>query len=343
MTSGSSPPPAPDPATTAKLQYQYGLQSSLDQGTMNHPSSYGPNGSSVWTETAPGQYSNTTTLDPMSNGIWREGQGNEAALGNIAGAALTGGAQGYANQFSGGGPAPIQQGVAPAALKEGNLNAGDAQTSVNTDFSKQVQSAQNNEYQGLVSRLNPQYQQAGDQLQSQLAAQGISGGSTAGQIAQDNFARQKNDAYTQAGIAANQAGDTEQNTLFGQSLGAGTFANAGIAQNQTRNLDIRNANNQAIQQGFQNDMGNAQLSNQGRQQGLSEIQGLYGASGGGQMPSTPSTFAPPGVSTTPVNYAGLVQNQYQNQLQNYQIGQQNQSSLLNSGLGLAGTLATAFF
>jgi|ERR1700742_1750223 len=67
-------------------------------------------------------------------------------------------------------------------------------------------------YAQAKSRLDPAWAQQGEQLQSQLAAQGLDPGTDAANNAQGNFARAKNDAYSSAQNNAWQQG------LAGQML-----------------------------------------------------------------------------------------------------------------------------
>lgn len=69
------------------------------------------------------------------------------------------------------------------------------------------QDAANAAYTQATSRLDPQWSQQGQALQSRLAAQGLDPGTEAANNAQGNFDRAKNDAYSSA-----------QNNAFGQGM-----------------------------------------------------------------------------------------------------------------------------
>lgn len=60
------------------------------------------------------------------------------------------------------------------------------------------QDAANAAYSQSTSRLDPQFAQGQEALSAQLAAQGLDPGTQAGQTAQGNFDRSKNDAYSSA-------------------------------------------------------------------------------------------------------------------------------------------------
>jgi hypothetical protein len=65
-----------------------------------------------------------------------------------------------------------------------------------------VQDVQDSAYQGLTSRLDPQWKQNEDDIRTRLANQGIVMGSQAYDNAMRGFNQSKNDAYQQANLAA---------------------------------------------------------------------------------------------------------------------------------------------
>lgn len=143
-----------------------------------------------------------------------------------------------------------------------SLNFGNA-PNVPTDFNAATKQAQDAVYNQATSRLDPQFENAQHDLDSKLANQGVTQGSEAYQRAEDEFSRNKTDAYNQANYSAVGAGNSLQNQLYGQALAgrqqtvgedttAGNFANSGQAQQYS----------QALQ--------NAQFGNQARVQGLTE-------------------------------------------------------------------------
>lgn len=102
-----------------------------------------------------------------------------------------------------------------------------------------VQAAANAAYGTQAQYLDPQWSQAAEQEQSTLANQGLNPDSAAYQNAMQIFGNQQNQAYQGALNAAVTAGDAEQNTLFGQQLQGGEFANT--AQGQAFNQALENA------------------------------------------------------------------------------------------------------
>ena len=75
-------------------------------------------------------------------------------------------------------------------------------------------------YDQMASRLNPQMALQGEQIQTQLANQGLSPGSAAYRQAESQFGRDKNDAYQNAMNNAVQQGLGAQNLTFNQNMQA---------------------------------------------------------------------------------------------------------------------------
>lgn len=75
-------------------------------------------------------------------------------------------------------------------------------------------------YNQATSRLNPQFQQAGNALNANLANQGLDSNSQAARTAQQQFGQQRNDAYGSAMNSAIAQGTAAQQATFGQNLAA---------------------------------------------------------------------------------------------------------------------------
>ena len=172
-------------------------------------------------------------------------------------------------------------------------------------------------YADARQMLDPQWSQAAEQQQAQLTAQGLNPNSAAYQNAMQIFGGQQNQAYDQAMFNAINAGNAEQNTLFGQNLAAGQFANQAQAQQYGENQGLaqfyntaqgqanaQNAasaafNNQSLGQNWQEQYANAQLANQAAQQRfqdqayatqlpINEFTALMGNTQVGMPPSAPA-------------------------------------------------------
>lgn len=260
-------------------------------------------------------------------------------------------------------------GSAPTSPTPGQPNAG-GNASVNPTMaavaSNPVLGTQLATYAQAAQMLNPQWQQAGEQEQAQLTAQGLNPNDAAYQNAMQIFGNQENNAYNQAMYGAINAGDTEQNTLFGQNLGAGQFANAAQQQGYNENLgqaqfantaqaqaNSQNAQaaafqNAALGQNWQEQYQNAQLANQAAQQQFQDqayaqelpINEFNSLMSSGQV-SAPSS-SPAQTAVAPTNVLGAYQMQ-QNTLQNdYNDEVQNNASGLG-GLFNLGSAAMSTF
>lgn len=174
------------------------------------------------------------------------------------------------------------------------------------DFNS-VQDVQNQAYKGFTSRLDPQWDQRGKAMDTQLANQGIAQGSEAYSNAQRDFHQGRNDAYQQANIGAiNTAPQTFQmaNALRSQPLNELNAIRTGA---QVTNPTFNNVPQQATTAGadllgattakYQGDMGayNAQqASGSGMMSGLLGIGGAilggpagsFGAQLGGKLLSS---------------------------------------------------------
>lgn len=92
--------------------------------------------------------------------------------------------------------------------------------------------AVNAAYNQSTSRLDPQFAQAQEQMNAQLAAQGLDPTSQAAQTQQQNFGRQQNDAYQSAMNSAIAGGTAAQQATFGENLQA---YNAPLTQLESMN------------------------------------------------------------------------------------------------------------
>jgi len=213
--------------------------------------------------------------------------------------------------------------------------------------------------ESLYGRIDPQLQRDRQALETRLQDQGIRYGSAAYNQAMDDWNRQSTDArlavtaaggqeqqrmmdmaakragfqnaaqlqqfqeYQQRGMFANQA----QSQDYQQAALRGQFANAGLAQNFARNQAVYGAENQARAQSLAEQYAQ-------RNQPINEISALMS----GSQVKDPSfvTTGRENIATT--DYAGLVNNAFSQNLQNYQIQSNNANQLIG---GLFGAIAGA--
>lgn len=156
--------------------------------------------------------------------------------------------------------------------------------------------------EALLSRLNPQFQRDEEALRTRLQNQGIGFGSEAYNREFERFDQARNDARMQA-------------ILQGANYG-------GVLQDQS----LR-ARNQAIQE--YNAQRNAPLNE-------------YVAITAGQQVQNPAFQSTGYQGTAPVDYAGLLNNQYQGQLNAYNQKVAGQNATQSSLFGLAGSALGGF-
>ena len=231
--------------------------------------------------------------------------------------------------------------------------------------------------EALYGRIDPKLQQDRQALETRLQDQGIRYGSTAYNQAMDDWNRQSTDArlaVTAAGgqeqqrmmeMAAQRAGfqNAAQQQAYTQALGRGTFANQAQAQQFQEMLNAGTFANQAQTQDYQQAALRAQFANSAAAQNMARMQMLYGAQNqqraqslaeqyaqrnqpineisalmSGSQVKDPS-FVPTGnqqIATT--DYAGLVNNRFNQDMQNYQTQSNNANQLIG---GLFGAIAGA--
>lgn len=216
---------------------------------------------------------------------------------------------GLATSF--GGNNPIQMGLGPQDWSEDRQRVEDA----------------------LMSRLNPQLERDRANREADMRARGIAPGSgQAYNNGVDELNRQSNDAR----MAAILAGGQEQSRLFGLDLAQGQFANSAQQQAYQQALERATFGNTAtaanaewersgIGINNQNALTRANFQNQARSAGLEELFALRQSPineissllSGTQIAGPKFTQTPqPGVNG--VDYTGLVNQQYQSQMQGYQ-------------------------
>ena len=287
----------------ANAQANANIAAAQAQQKLSMVDAYGPDGSVTWgaDPNAPGGYAQTTTLSPAEQAIFDLGtQAQSGALGvandqigrvasalgqgltpptlttsvSDPGAIASGYASGgtIARGYDPGGA--IQSGVAQAPGLAYGFDPGQAvQGQVGPqNLSGAYARAANASYGQAASRLDPQWNERQQQLQDQLANQGIGVNSDAYANAMRDFGQQENDAYNQANFQAQTQGLNAENALFGQSLAQGQFANQAAAQEYAQNQGLAAFHNAAAGQDFGQNLAAMQAANQAQAQANAENQ-----------------------------------------------------------------------
>ena len=174
---------------------------------------------------------------------------------------------------------------------------------IGNEFSAEdIATQQRNAESAYMDRLNPQFQRDEEALRTRLINQGIGQGSQAYQREMDTFNQMRNDARSQAVLAGQQYGSTAQQ----QAL-------------QRRNQGIQEYDAQ-------------------RNAPLNEYIGLTS----GTQVTNPQFSSQSYQGAAPVDYAGLVNQNYQNQVAQYNAKQAGSNNIMSSLFGLGGSVAGGF-
>lgn len=281
MVSSPSPPPAPDPATTAAAQTASNQTTAETQTGLNNVNQSTPLGSIGYTygtqdingQTVPQTFSNITLNPEVQSALDSSLQttGSEANL---------------ANQYIGN----VQNTL---AQPYNTANAG-AVPQANAAFQQSINANQNALEQPYIDRSN-------EQLQANLANQGITQGSQ---------------AYNNAMMDQNNS----LNNLQEQNI-----------QNATAQQQAQYA---MQQQGYQQNLSNY---NQNYTMPLNELTALQS----GSQVSQPSFSSPAQTSVSPTNVAGIYNQSYQDQLGASNASTASNNSMMGSLFGLGGSLGAA--
>lgn len=228
-------------------------------------------------------------------------------------------------------------------------------------------------YGRATSRLDPRFTQAGSDLESRLAAQGITQGSEAYNRELDNLMRAKNDAYSTAMQDAEIGSQSALNSQFANQLAArkqgvteadmirDQFSDEALVANQLAGGANSNAVNQMgsqIARGLavpqiaggllQNELAGTMGSNMQRDQAMKELGGIsdlysrYSTPNTSFVPQFGASMGGAGtIGQTPI--ADATYNSYSGDMNRYaqQVGSRNNMMSGLAGLGGAALMAPA--
>jgi hypothetical protein len=379
MGKGSAPKP-PDPYATASAQTGQNIGTAVGNqilGNVNQNTPYGSlaynqTGTYQWTDPTSGkqydipQFTADQTLSPEQQKLYNigvQGQTNLARLGRNQSAKL-GELLGSPMDLSGapdvnapnlqtklGDAGPIWGGKGLQSGIAGDITNTYGDEGSYADQRMRVEDA-------LMARLNPSLERDRASMEARLSNQGIKLGSAAYDRGADEFTRQSNDARLGAILGAGE----EQSRLAGLDLDKAMFQNAAAGQKFGQKLAQQGAVNAAQGQRFGQGLAGAQFGNAARQTGfgndrllrgdyLSEqyanrnqpINEISALLGGGQVTQPNFVNTPtPQMPTTDV--AGLINQNYNQQLGAFQMNQANNpmNGIMGGlfGLGQAGIMAS---
>lgn len=365
-TMGKDTPKAPSARDMASAQTAQNVSTAVANnylGNTNQITPYGnltydQTGTYVWKDPETGdkynlpQFTATQTLSPAQQQLYNTNTATQQNLADI-GKQQSGFLEGYLGQ-----PFQFDRSTLNAPRLDrtisyaGNITNGfgDAGKITRTyganDYSEDRQRVED----ALMARMNPYLEQDRENLRTQMVNQGLNIGTEAYTRGMDDFGRQVNDARYGAILSAGQ----EQSRLNDMEAQRAGFQNAAQAQ-QYGQLQGRAAfNNTAQQQQFGQNAAESQFYNQVQQlllgnqvqlqgindqrdlaqrnQPLNEIAALLS----GSQVQQPNFITAGGTSMPTTDIAGLMQQQYSNQLGAYNTQQANIGAALGTGARLIG-------
>jgi hypothetical protein len=355
-----SAPSPPDPFATAGAATATNVGTSVANAFLNNTNQNTPTGSLNYDQSGNYQWSDpntgatytiprftaTTTLSPQEQAIQNQNQAaqlNLAGLGNAQSARLPGL---LANS--------VNLGAAPAAGQASTIaGTPGPQTQIDTSglanasnitktYGDDPTFSQAGIQQALMGQLQPQLDIQKQQLQQQLADQGIGYGSTAYNNAFTPFNQQENNAWLQAVTGATQQRATEMGIQQQQAGFQNAAQGQAFQQAATQGQFANTAQQAQLQQaeaafGAQNTARNQWLTEQYAAQNapINQITSLLS----GTQVSNPNFVNTPSNQIPTTDVAGLINNQFNQNMQVYQQQSQNYNSLMGGILGMVGGAA----
>lgn len=311
---GGDAPDPPDPNVQAAAQGASNVRTARVQAQLNRPNVYTPYGSTTW-ERWPGsnKYTQRITPKPIVERLINKDLRQSEALSDSTNDAM----RRVGSTFRQG----VDYDSAPRVRTPEELLASGMAATPQSD-AETYQKVSDSVYNQATSRLDPRFEQAQSQMNSQLAAQGITQGSEAYNREVDNFNQAKNDAYNQAQYSATQQADSVLQNQFQRGMASAQLPNQLARQNY------------ALERGARQDYIGEQMDN--RQMLLNELNALRT---GAQVNNQPVAgqgaqgMSQVGVDGVPV---GQYMNQaYQGNLAGWQQDQSNRNSMIGAGASIA--------
>jgi hypothetical protein len=326
MGGKSSTPPAPDPNATAAAQNKYDQNNAVFNAALNRYDVNSPFGGLTWKRTgtdASGApiYQQNISLTPQAQATLDQTQGNALGLAQTQGQLMQNARNGLAQ--------PVNTSNLPGwASGVRDTGPGYAGPVAGGDLAGLANNARQASYDSQMSLLEPQFSQQRQQMQTQLANQGLAMDSEAYKNAMGNLDRQQDWTRTQAANNATLNGQQYENQLFNQGA-----TNAGLQ-------------NTAQQGYFNQGLMNSQLQNAAQQGGLQQALTLhdqplneYNSMLTGTQIQAPQFQGTPTVMANPASYQNAVNSAYQGQLNAYQAQTGSQNAMTGGLFGLGAATA----
>lgn len=367
-----STPKAPDPTATAQAQSEYNTNTAISQQLLNMTNQNTPYGSVSYNQTGTNtftgadgktyslpQFTQTTTLNPEQQSTLNYTQGAANNIAQTAQSLSNSGLSNLSQPVDTSGAPALQSSLgssystSPGSNYSSSLGSG-YQTGLGSDyqtsFGGDVSQAYNDAKSAVMDQLTPTLDRNSEQSRAQMIASGIRPGTAAYSANEQTIG----DNYTRAANQATETAQSVQNQLFNQQQQQAQFTNQSLLDqgnftDQALASQMQLQNQAALQgQGFSNDaaLQQAQFGNSAnsqwlqnyytqRDQPLNELGALL--SGSQVTNANSATSATPQTQVGGVDYSGMVEQNYQNQLAQSQGVMSGLFGLGSSALGATGS------
>jgi hypothetical protein len=325
-------PTPPDPRQTAAASEGTNIGTGVANAFLNNVNQITPYGSLTYNQTGQygwsdpysgqsysiPQFTATQTLSPQQQAIENQ---NQAAQFNLASLANTQSGR-VGNLLS----SNLNLADAPAAGAPGSVLGASGDITKTYGPADDFSSDRARVEQSLFDRLNPQLDRQRSQIEQRLADQGIRYGSQAYTSAMDDYNRQTNDLR----LGITQTAGQEQQRMMDMAAQRAGFQNAAQQQSYNEQQGVVAAQNAARSQWLTEQYAN-------RNQPINEITALMS----GSQVQNPNFVNTPNYQIPTTDTAGLINQNYAQQQQNYQNAMSSWNSMMGGILGLGGSLGGA--
>lgn len=338
-----SSPQAPDPYQSANAQYLYGTKATDYNASLNDTNTVGPTGSTSYKITgydpstgAPIR-TQTTQLSPQEQALLSGQQGLQIGEQGTGYNLLD-----QFNRTASGVPKinPVQYGANGGPIQS-SIDSSGVPGIVNTNDAYNY--GQSTALKGEMAGLDPSLTQNREQLDASLRNSGATPGTPAYDNAMAALDANQAGARTQAAGQAISAGNTLQNTQYGESANT----NEQLFEQAKARMAAGNA---AEGQQFGQNVENVGLNNQGGQTALQDyatatgipLNELNSILGGTQV-TMPSALSPSSSQTSAPDIMGAFNNQYAGKLAGYNADVSSANTTESTVGSLAATAALIYF
>lgn len=334
---GGKAPKAPDPVKTAEAQTVMNKELAGFNAELNRTNSTNAYGGSRWVKDADGRWSEEEYYNPEI----KDAIDKQITAANTQADALTGAGErardSLSNEFQYDGIA------APTAIPTLDTSGAQGVEQTAPTYDSEYRDSvikQVGDY--LKGNVTEQYDRDSEALRNRLALQGFSLGSEVSSREQGDQAKTRDRAVNDAMVKAIMTGQDVANSDYSNRITG--FQNTNTARTQALSNLLTEHRQRVSDTGTQQDLFNNQyaVANNERTRYLNELTALM--SGSQVQPfSTGTRVGGVASQANGTDMTGLVNQQYQSQMDKYNAGQARSAGNTQAAIGLAGAAAMAFF